>query len=131
MGRYYPNGSNKKRTDRENEFQGKVNNDLVDFLQNRTMMGNGFQNLGSLYHVLSEGNLRNERDYWVYSVMNSIPGLSGYLQGKGQYSDLISYMDKTGLTWSDLKPWRVANQGARSMMSSVNYVGDMVRELYS
>lgn len=131
MARYYPNGSNRKRTDRENDLQHQTNNDVLDFLKNWTAPGQGFQNLGSVYNILKNGSLRNERDYWVYSMMDSIPGLSGYLKAKGQYSDLLSYMNEYGMDWSDLKPWRVSNNGARQIMSSINFVGDMVKELYS
>lgn len=103
-----------------------------DFFFEYTAPGQGFQNLESLYNILSSGKIHNERDYWIYGVMNSIPGLSGYLQGMGQYEDIKSYMDTYDLDWSDIKPWRIANTGAgKFYRDSVNFVGDMVKELYS
>lgn len=105
---------------------------FVDFFNDYTAPGQGFQNLNSLWNVLTSGGVQNERDYWVYSVANAIPGLSGYLQGMGQYEDLKSYMDKYNLSWSDLKPWRIANMGAGAFYrQTTNFIGDMVKELYT
>lgn len=108
------------------------NDAFFDAFMEYTPPGQGFQNLDSLINVMSSGKLRNERDYWIYSVANAIPGLSGYLQGMGQYEDLKSYMDKYDLTWNDLKPWRIANAGAQAFYrQTTNFIGDMVKELYT
>lgn len=90
------------------------------------------ENGKSLYNILTTGKIQNERDYWIYSVANAIPGLSGYLQGIGQYEDLKSYMEKYNLSWNDVKPWRIANTGAQAFYrQTTNFIGDMVKELYS
>lgn len=132
MARYYPNGSNKKRTPKEEEQQQEMN---YDFVHNpvTNWWDSNFHSAEDIWN----GNIKNERDYYIASMLMGIPGVNGLLKAHWGSSQLQNYMDMYGLGWSDLNAFNLfngqfGNQGLfNSFRNSTHFVSDMVKELYS
>lgn len=78
------------------------------------------------------GEMDSELDYWFQSFLMGVPGINTALTSHWTMNDLKSYMNSHNLNWNDLISGHVLSKFGNSVgRTGVNFVGDMVKELYS
>lgn len=77
-----------------------------------------------------EGEMQDESDYWFQQFLVSSP-LAPVFKGKWNKDALVNYMNRYGLTWNDLISRNVMNSQFATHINPINFVGDMVKDLYS